>query len=72
MADTLTTQIIQDGGRTAIIRGNVAVGNTDVATSVIVDVSALSADPVTGQAVYSGYCTSGYLCKYRRGCYLGI
>ena len=30
MADTLTTQIIQDGGRTAIIRGNVAVGNTDV------------------------------------------
>ena len=51
MADTLTTQIIQDGGRTAIIRGNVAVGNTDVATSVIVDVSALSADPGTGVAV---------------------
>ena len=50
MADTLTTQIIQDGGRTAIVRGNVAVGNTDVITSVIVDASALSADPVTGQA----------------------
>ena len=53
MADTLTTQIIQDGGRTAIIRGNVAVGNTDVVTSVIVDVSTLSNDPVTGQV-----CTS--------------
>ena len=53
MADTLTTQIIQDGGRTAIIRGNVAVGNTDVATSVIVDVSSLAPDPVTGQACIS-------------------
>jgi len=50
MADTLTTQIIQDGGRTAIIRGNVAVGNTDVVTSVLVDVSSLSNDPITGQA----------------------
>ena len=50
MADTVSTQIIQDGGRTAIIKVTTAVGNTDVVTSVMVDVSSLAVDPVTKRA----------------------
>jgi len=50
MADTVTTQIIQDGARQAIIKVNTAVGNTDVVTSTMVDVSALSADPISRRA----------------------
>jgi hypothetical protein len=58
MADTVTTQIIQDGARQAIIKVNTAVGNTDVVTSTMVDVSTLSADPVSRRA-----CTGVVLAK---------
>ena len=47
MADTITTQIIQDGARQAIIKVDAAVGNTDVVTSTMVDVSSLSVDPIS-------------------------
>jgi hypothetical protein len=38
MADTVSTQIIQDGGKQAIIKVTAVVGNTDVVTSTMVDV----------------------------------
>jgi len=64
MADTISTQIIQDGGRQAIIKVTAVVGNTDVVTSTMVDVSTLSADPVTRRA-----CTGVVLAKLT---YVGV
>ena len=64
MADTISTQIIQDGGRQAIIKVTAVVGNTDVVTSTMVDVSTLSADPVTRRT-----CTGVVLAKLT---YVGV
>ena len=50
MADTVSTQIIQDGSKQAIIKVTAVVGNTDVVTSTMVDVSSLSVDPVSRRA----------------------
>lgn len=50
MADTTSIQIIQDGGRQAIIKTTTAVGNTDVVTSTLVDVSTLAANPANNAA----------------------
>jgi|TARA_R100001369_G_scaffold88589_1_gene125315 hypothetical protein len=53
MVDTVTTQTIQDGGRAAIIKTTVVIGaGTPPAPQevTLVDVSTLSADPVTRQA----------------------
>ena len=58
MADTVSTQIIQDGSKQAIIKVTAVVGNTDVVTSTMVDVSTLSVDPVSRRA-----CTGGVLAK---------
>ena len=58
MADTISTQIIQDGGRQAIIKVTAVVGNTDVVTSTMVDVSTLAVDPVSRRA-----CTGVVLAK---------
>ena len=58
MADTISTQIIQDGGRQAIIKVTAVVGNTDVVTSTMVDVSTLAVDPVSRRP-----CTSVVLAK---------
>ena len=64
MADTISTQIIQDGGKQAIIKVTAVVGNTDVVTSTMVDVSTLSADPVTRRT-----CTGVVLAKLT---YVGV
>ena len=58
MADTVSTQIIQDGSKQAIIKVTVVVGNTDVVTSTMVDVSSLSVDPVSRRP-----CTGAVLAK---------
>ena len=58
MADTVSTQIIQDGSKQAIIKVTAVVGNTDVVTSTMVDVSTLSVDPVSRRA-----CTGVVLAK---------
>ena len=58
MADTVSTQIIQDGSKQAIIKVTAVVGNTDVVTSTMVDVSSLSVDPVSRRA-----CTGAVLAK---------
>jgi hypothetical protein len=58
MADTVSTQIIQDGSKQAIIKVTAVVGNTDVITSTMVDVSTLSVDPVSRRA-----CTGVVLAK---------
>ena len=64
MADTISTQIIQDGGKQAIIKVTAVVGNTDVVTSTMVDVSSLSVDPVSRRA-----CTGAVLAKLT---YVGV
>jgi hypothetical protein len=58
MADTISTQIIQDGSKQAIIKVTAVVGNTDVVTSTMVDVSSLSVDPVSRRP-----CTGAVLAK---------
>ena len=58
MADTVSTQIIQDGSKQAIIKVTAVVGNTDVVTSTMVDVSSLSVDPVSRRP-----CTGAVLAK---------
>lgn len=50
MADTLTSQVIQDGGRTAVLKFTNVSDGSGQAAAVLVDVSTLSADPVTRQA----------------------
>ena len=50
MADALTSQVIQDGGRTAVLKFiNISDGSGQAA-AVLVDVDSLSVDPVTRQA----------------------
>ena len=53
MADTVSTQIIQDGGRTAIIKTTVVIGAGSPPPPqevTLVDVSALAVDPITKRA----------------------
>ena len=53
MADTIVTQTIQDGGRQAIIKTTVVIGAGTPPPPeevVLVDVSALAADPITKRA----------------------
>jgi len=53
MADTNTSQIIQDGGRTAIIKVTTLIGAGSPppgATVTVVDVSALAVDPISRRA----------------------
>ena len=50
MADALTSQVIQDGGRTAVLKYTNISDGSGQANAVLVDVSTLSADPVTRQA----------------------
>ena len=53
MADTNSSQIIQDGGRTAIIKVTTLIGAGTPppgATVTVVDVSALAADPISKRA----------------------
>ena len=50
MADALTSQVIQDGGRTAVLKFTNVSDGTGQSEAVLVDVSSLSADPVTKQA----------------------
>jgi len=53
MADTNVSQVIQDGGRTAIIKVTTVIGAGTPppgATVTIVDVSALAADPISKRA----------------------
>jgi len=50
MADALTSQVIQDGARTAILKfTNISDGSGQTA-AVLVDVSTLTSDPQTGAA----------------------
>ena len=49
MADTLTSQVIQDGGRTAVLKFTNVSDGSGQAAAVLVDVSNLSVDPVTKQ-----------------------
>ena len=49
MADALTSQIIQDGPRSAILKFTNISDGTGQAAAVLVDVSTLSADPLTNQ-----------------------
>lgn len=50
MADALTSQVIQDGGHTAILKFTNISDGTGQAAAVLVDVSTLSADPLTKKA----------------------
>ena len=50
MADALTSQVIQDGGRTAVLKYTNISDGSGQAAAVLVDASGLSADPVTRQA----------------------
>lgn len=50
MADALTSQVIQDGGRTAVLKFTNVSDGTGQSEAVLVDVSSLAADPVTKQA----------------------
>ena len=49
MADALTSQVIQDGPRNAILKFTNDSDGTGQALAVLVDVSTLSADPLTKQ-----------------------
>ena len=63
MADAVATQTIEDGGSTAIFRfTNVSDGSGEAAVTKI-DVSALTADPMTGAA-----CTSVVIQKIYYSC----
>ena len=50
MADVLTSQVIQDGGRTAVLKFTNISDGSGQAAAVLVDVDSLSVDPVTRQA----------------------
>lgn len=49
MADVLTSQVIQDGPRNAILKFTNVSDGTGQSLAVLVDVSTLSADPLTKQ-----------------------
>ena len=49
MADALTSQVIQDGPRSAILKFTNISDGTGQAAAVLVDVSSLSSDPLTNQ-----------------------
>jgi len=49
MADALTSQVIEDGARNAVLKFTNVSDGTGQALAVLVDVSNLSADPVTKQ-----------------------
>ena len=49
MADALTSQVIQDGPRNAILKFTNVSDGTGQSLAVLVDVSTLSADPLTKQ-----------------------
>ena len=50
MADALTSQVIQDGGRTDVLKFTNISDGSGQAAAVLVDVDSLSVDPVTRQA----------------------
>ena len=50
MADALTSQTIQDGGRSAVLKFTNISDGTGQSAAVLVDVDSLSADPQTGKA----------------------
>ena len=50
MADALTSQTIQDGGRTAVLKFTNISDGAGHSAAVLVDVDSLSADPHTGKA----------------------
>jgi len=50
MADALTSQVIQDGGRTAVLKYTNISDGTGQSAAILVDASGLSVDPVTKQA----------------------
>ncbi len=50
MADALTSQVIQDGARTAILKFTNISDGTGQTAAVLVDVSTLTSDPQTGAA----------------------
>ena len=50
MADALTSQVIQDGGHTAVLKFTNISDGTGQAAAVLIDVDSLSVDPVTRQA----------------------
>ena len=49
MADALTSQVIQDGPRNAVLKFTNISDGTGQAAAVLVDVSSLSSDPLTNQ-----------------------
>jgi len=49
MADALTSQVIRDGPRSAILKFTNISDGTGQAAAVLVDVSSLSSDPLTNQ-----------------------
>ena len=49
MADALTSQVIQDGGRTAVLKYTNISDGSGQSAAILVDVSGLSVDPVTKQ-----------------------
>ena len=50
MADALTSQVIQDGGRTAVLKYTNISDGTGQSAAVLVSAAGLSADPITKQA----------------------
>ena len=50
MGDALTSQVIQDGGRTAVLKYTNISDGSGQSAAILVDASGLSADPVTRQA----------------------
>jgi len=50
MADALTSQVIQDGARTAILKFTNISDGTGQTAATLVDVSTLTSDPQTGAA----------------------
>ena len=49
MADALTSQVIVDGPRNAVLKFTNVSDGTGQTDAVLVDVSTLSSDPLTGQ-----------------------
>lgn len=49
MADALTSQVIEDGPRNAVLKFTNVSDGTGQSNAVLVDVSTLSSDPLTGQ-----------------------
>ena len=49
MADALTSQVIEDGPRNAVLKFTNVSDGTGQTDAVLVDVSTLSSDPLTGQ-----------------------